>query len=73
MDPEPMLEALAQSGELRPFRGLIGRVEAYDREHNSDLIRTLRAFFAANAARSLAPGSETSGSLSPRLNPEESQ
>lgn len=33
----------------------------------------LRAFFAANAARSLAPGSETSGSLSPRLNPEESQ
>ena len=44
-----MLEALARSGELRPFRGPIERVEAYDREHNSDLIRTLRVFFAANA------------------------
>ncbi len=44
-----MLEALARSADLRPFRGLIERVEAYDREHSSDLIRTLRVFFAANA------------------------
>ncbi len=49
LDPEPMLEALARSADLRPFRGLIERVEAYDREHTSDLIRTLRVFFAANA------------------------
>ncbi|QIN84822.1 hypothetical protein GBA63_20865 [Rubrobacter tropicus] len=54
MDPQPMLEALARSGELRPFRELIGRVEAYDREHNSDLIRTLKVFFAANANTSEA-------------------
>ncbi len=49
-----MLEALARSADLRPFRGLIERVEAYDREHSSDLIRTLRAFFAANANSSEA-------------------
>ena len=49
-----MLEALARSADLRPFRGLIERVEAYDREHSSDLIRTLRAFFAANANASEA-------------------
>ena len=54
MDPEPTLEALARSGELRPFRDPIERVEAYDREHNSDLIRTLRVFFAANANTSEA-------------------
>ncbi len=44
-----MLEVLARSADLRPFRGLIEHVEAYDREHNSDLVRTLRVFFAANA------------------------
>ncbi len=49
-----MLDALARSADLRPFRGLIERVEAYDREHSSDLIRTLRAFFAANANSSEA-------------------
>lgn len=49
-----MLEALARSGELRSFRALIERVEAYDREHNSDLIRTLKVFFAANANTSEA-------------------
>lgn len=54
LDPEPMLEVLACSADLRPFRGLIERVEAYDREHSSDLIRTLRAFFAANANASEA-------------------
>ncbi len=49
-----MLEALAGSADLRPFRELIGRVEAHDSGHNSDLIRTLRAFFAANANASEA-------------------
>jgi type IV secretion system protein TrbL len=31
----------------------------------------LQAFFVANAGRSLLPGGETSGSISPQLKPEE--
>lgn len=49
-----MLEGLARSADLRPFRELVERIEAYDRKHNSDLIRTLRVFFAANANASEA-------------------
>ena len=51
---ESAFEGLARSGELRPFRALIERVEAYDHEHKSDLIRTLHVFFAANANASEA-------------------
>jgi DNA-binding PucR family transcriptional regulator len=54
LDLEPMFEGLARSADLQPFRELIGHVEAYDREHNSDLIRTLRVYFAANANTSEA-------------------
>jgi DNA-binding PucR family transcriptional regulator len=54
LDLEPMLEGLARSREALPFRELVGRVEAYDREHGSDLMRTLRAYFAANANASRA-------------------
>ena len=54
MDPEPLLEELARSGDLGSFRGLIWPVERHDREHGGDLIRTLRAFFAANANASEA-------------------
>lgn len=49
-----MLEALARSGELKAFRDLIAPLEDYDREHNSDLIRTLTVFFAMNANASEA-------------------
>lgn len=49
-----MLEGLARSAELQPFRELVERIEAYDRKHNSDLIRTLRVFFAANGNASEA-------------------
>lgn len=49
-----MFETLAKSSDLAPFRELVGRIETYDREHNSDLIRTLRVFFAANANSSEA-------------------
>jgi DNA-binding PucR family transcriptional regulator len=49
-----MFEELARSAGLGPFRDLIGRVEAYDRRHNSDLVRTLRVYFAANANTSEA-------------------
>jgi len=54
LDLEAMFEGLARSAELRPFRELIWRLEAYDREHNGDLVRTLRVFFAANANASEA-------------------
>jgi DNA-binding PucR family transcriptional regulator len=54
LDLEAMFEGLARSAELRPFRELIGRLEAYDHEHNGDLVRTLRVFFAANANASEA-------------------
>ncbi|HEX5849967.1 MAG TPA: helix-turn-helix domain-containing protein [Rubrobacter sp.] len=54
MDLEPMFEELARSPGLGPFRDLIGRVETYDLEHNSDLLRTLRVYFAANTNTSEA-------------------
>lgn len=54
MDLGPMFEGLARSAELQAFRELIGHVETYDREHNSDLLRTLRVYFAANANTSEA-------------------
>ena len=54
LDLGPTFEGLARSAELQPFRELIGRIEAYDREHNSDLVRTLRVYFASNANTSEA-------------------
>lgn len=53
-DPDELLEALAHSGELSDFRELVRPLEEYDREHNSDLIRTLTVFFAMNANSSEA-------------------
>ena len=49
-----MLDGLARSRDLGPFRSLIEPLRAYDREHGSDLVHTLRAFFAANANASEA-------------------
>ncbi len=54
LDLESMFEALAKSPDLAPFQTLVGRLDAYDQEHGSDLVRTLRAFFAANANASEA-------------------
>ena len=48
------MDALARSGELRPFRELTRPLEAQDRERGSDLIRTLSVYFAANANASEA-------------------
>lgn len=53
-DLESAFGELARSGGLRPFRALISRVEAHDREHGGDLTRTLRVFFAANGNASEA-------------------
>lgn len=54
MDLKPMFEELGRSADLNTFRSLIEPLEAYDRDHGSDLIRTLQAFFAANANASEA-------------------
>ncbi len=48
-DLDQTFESLANNPDMRPFRNLVDPLEEYDREHGSDLIRTLRAFFAANA------------------------
>ncbi|MGH3086159.1 MAG: helix-turn-helix domain-containing protein [Rubrobacteraceae bacterium] len=39
---------------MEPFRGFIEPVGSYDLEHGSDLVHTLRVFFAANANASEA-------------------
>ncbi|WP_273844843.1 helix-turn-helix domain-containing protein [Rubrobacter calidifluminis] len=49
-----LLEELSCSRALLPFRGLISPLVSYDRKHNSDLVRTLRVFFEANANASEA-------------------
>ena len=52
MDPkdlQALLEGLSGSPELRPFRELIEPLKKHDRERNSDLVRTLRVFFATGA------------------------
>ena len=56
MEPEieALLEGLASSSDLLPFRKLIEPLKLHDREHNSDLVRTLEVFFAANANASRA-------------------
>lgn len=46
-DLEPLLEALARSPDLGPFRELVAPLEEHDREKGMDLIATLRAFFAS--------------------------
>ena len=48
-DINALLEGLATSPDLCPFEELVESLEAHDREHNSDLVRTLKVFFAANA------------------------
>lgn len=53
-DLDLLLEDLAASGALEGFRYLIAPLGEYDREHNSDLVHTLRVFFEANANASEA-------------------
>jgi len=54
LDLNSMFEALVGSPDLRPFRSLVEPLEAHDREHGGDLVRTLRTFFSANANASEA-------------------
>ena len=49
MDTERLLTELARSPDLAPFRELMRPLVERDRERHSDLVRTLRVYFAAGA------------------------
>jgi DNA-binding PucR family transcriptional regulator len=51
---EALLEELTWSPDLGAFRELVGPLLAYDRERRSDLVQTLRVYFAAGANASEA-------------------
>ena len=46
---DSLLGKLSQSPDLAPFRRLVEPLLAYDRERRSDLVRTLKVYFAAGA------------------------
>ena len=48
-NPEKMLERLAHSPSLKPFRDLVRPIERHDQQRRGDLLRTLRAFFHNNS------------------------
>jgi DNA-binding PucR family transcriptional regulator len=54
VDSDLLLGKLARSPDLAPFRKLVEPLMAHDRERRSDLVRTLRIYFAAGANASEA-------------------
>lgn len=54
LEEKRLLEDLASSPELEPFRNLVLPLVNYDRERGSDLIRTLSVYFEAGANASEA-------------------
>ncbi len=54
METERLLRELARDGALEPFRALISPLEDHDRTRGSDLVRTLKTYFAAGANASEA-------------------
>ena len=54
MDSDPLLSQLSRSEDLAPFRDLVEPLVRYDRERGSDLVRTLRVYFACGANASEA-------------------
>ena len=54
MDAKSLLAELARSADLAPFGELVRPLVEHDRERRSDLVRTLRAYFAAGANASEA-------------------
>ena len=54
MDATSLLVELARSADLAPFGELVRPLVEHDRERRSDLVRTLRAYFAAGANASEA-------------------
>ena len=54
METEQLLRELARGPVLEPFRVLVEPLEEHDRERRSDLVRTLRVYFAVGANASEA-------------------
>ncbi|HJQ29653.1 MAG TPA: helix-turn-helix domain-containing protein [Rubrobacter sp.] len=54
MDIEPLLRELGKDPALGPFRALIEPLQEHDRTRRSDLVWTLRTYFAAGANASEA-------------------
>ena len=54
MDTERLLRELADGPALEPFRALIEPLQEHDRTRSSDLVRTLKTYFAAGANASEA-------------------
>jgi DNA-binding PucR family transcriptional regulator len=54
VDPGRLLEELAGSPDLTPFGELVRPLIEHDRERRSDLVRTLRVYFATGANASEA-------------------
>ena len=54
MDVESLIQALSRSDDLLPFRALVGPLVEHDRSRGSDLVKTLRTYFAAGANASEA-------------------
>ena len=54
MSAERLLRELARSPDLAPFRELVRPLEEHDLERRSDLVRTLRAYFASGSNASEA-------------------
>ena len=54
MEAERLLRSLSYSPYLKPFAELVRPLAEYDRERRSDLVKTLRVYFACGANTSLA-------------------
>ena len=54
MDIDPLLRELTKDSALEPFRALIEPLQEHDRTRRSDLVRTLKTYFAAGGNASEA-------------------
>ena len=54
MDVDPLLRELAEGSALEPFRALVEPLQEYDRTRRSDLVLTLKMYFAAGGNASEA-------------------
>ena len=54
MDVERLIQTLSLSEDLAPFRALVEPLVEHDRRRGSDLVKTLRTYFAAGANASEA-------------------
>ncbi|MBA3792408.1 MAG: helix-turn-helix domain-containing protein [Rubrobacter sp.] len=54
MDLQSLLEELSHSQDLKPFAGLVRPLIEYDQQRQSDLVRTLRVYFACGSNASSA-------------------